>query len=47
MAIMIFGKIKIVREYNEIEVDALNKDSHRVDIEMDLYTGNIMQEHLD
>lgn len=42
-----FRKIKVVREYNEIEVDALNKDGHRVEIEMDLYTGNIMQEHLD
>ena len=42
-----FRKIKVVREYNEIEVDALSKDGHRVEIEMDLYTGNIMQEHLD
>lgn len=42
-----FRKIKVVREYNEIEVDALNKDGHRVEIEMDLYTGDIMQEQLD
>ncbi|KJG27232.1 PepSY domain-containing protein [Photobacterium angustum] len=42
-----FRKIKVVREYNEIEVDALNKDGHRVEIEMDLYTGDIMQEQID
>ncbi len=42
-----FRKIKVVREYNEIAVDARNKEGHRVELEMDLYTGEVVQEQLD
>ncbi len=42
-----FRKIKVVREYNEIAVDARNKDGHRVELELDLYTGEVVQEQLD
>ena len=38
-----FRKIKIEREENEVEVEARDKDGRRVEIEIDLYTGKILE----
>lgn len=37
-----FRKIKVEREENEVEVEARNKDGRLVEIEIDLYTGKIL-----
>ncbi|MCQ1059301.1 PepSY domain-containing protein [Photobacterium sp. ZSDE20] len=37
-----FRKIKVERDDHEIEVEARNADGHRVEIEMDLFSGKIL-----
>ncbi|PSU35905.1 PepSY domain-containing protein [Photobacterium lutimaris] len=37
-----FRKIKVERDDHEIEVEARNADGHRVEIEMDLFSGQIL-----
>lgn len=37
-----FRKIKIEREENEVEVEARDKSGRQVEIEIDLYTGKIL-----
>ena len=37
-----FRKIKIERDDHEIEVEARNADGQRVEIEMDLFSGQIL-----
>ena len=37
-----FRKIKVERDEHEIEVEARNADGHRVEIEMDLFSGKIL-----
>ncbi|PSW19987.1 PepSY domain-containing protein [Photobacterium sanctipauli] len=37
-----FRKIKVEREDHEIEVEARNADGHRVEIELDLFSGKII-----
>ncbi|AJR06083.1 PepSY domain-containing protein [Photobacterium gaetbulicola] len=37
-----FRKIKVERDEHEIEVEARNADGHKVEIEMDLFSGKIL-----
>ncbi|MCW8328624.1 PepSY domain-containing protein [Photobacterium sp. SDRW27] len=37
-----FRKIKIERDENELEVEARDKSGHQVELEIDLYTGKIL-----
>ncbi|MGF1684581.1 PepSY domain-containing protein [Photobacterium minamisatsumaniensis] len=37
-----FRKIKVERDDHEIEVEARNPDGHRVEIELDLFSGKII-----
>ncbi|MGF1786734.1 PepSY domain-containing protein [Photobacterium swingsii] len=37
-----FKKIKLEQDEDEIEVEARNKVGHKVEIELDLYTGQIL-----
>lgn len=42
-----FRKIKVERDDREIEVEARNKSGRNVALEMDLYTGKILDVELD
>ncbi|MGF1713302.1 PepSY domain-containing protein [Photobacterium chitinilyticum] len=37
-----FRKIKVERDENEIEVEARDKSGRRVELEIDLYTGKVI-----
>ncbi|MDO6498705.1 PepSY domain-containing protein [Photobacterium sanguinicancri] len=37
-----FKKIKLEQDEDEIEVEARNKIGHKVEIELDLYTGQVL-----
>ena len=42
-----FRKIKVEHDEHEIEVEARNKSGQKVELEMDLYTGKILDLELD
>ncbi|WP_299022439.1 PepSY domain-containing protein [uncultured Photobacterium sp.] len=42
-----FRKIKVERDENEIEVEASDKNGEKVELEIDLYTGKILDLDLD
>ncbi|WP_084419418.1 PepSY domain-containing protein [Photobacterium sp. J15] len=41
-----FRKIKVERDENEIEVEARDKDGKMIELEIDLYTGKVLDVEL-